>query len=218
MDDRTIPASLEDFLGTTVHELNNFSFALSGFTELLQMEAIADETVRDYLHEISETNARLAQFNNKIAALAGRLSVDLTTISIVELVSLLKNISQFHIEVKEESEQDKVIAIDSLMFNDAIKEIIHFALSCQAQTILKMNLTKVNLNLAFQLSMEAKVFDARKIFKPFYSSRELFNEKGLGLSWLPGYFNALQGNISFHSHKNLHSFHIELPLKTPSEI
>lgn len=197
------PENFADFVGTTVHEINNFLSAINGFSELVMMDMNEDDPHYHYLQEVLNAVDNIQVFSQQLLALVARIPLSKEVIAAAVLLKLFSDFSGADPSLFSEVEIDENITIfmDEKWTERALKELREFSRLCgnDVRIFLKNDsdylLFQWEINLEKQ-SPDITKIDISKLFEPYYSSRNLFSTKGLGLSWLPGFFHRQQGDIS----------------------
>ncbi len=182
-----------DFIGTTVHELNNYLSAISGFAELISLDLHDESCHNDYLAEILSAVDKTSQFNQKLLALAQRIPLDTVATSLAELTTLFERCDLL---ITGAPAFSTMLYCDKKWTGMAIEEVSNFAKLCQSENKLSIEHLTHSSIVYWVISHEMIDIDMNKILTPYYSSRELFSVRGLGLSWLPGFFKRQNGRFS----------------------
>jgi len=199
MDKKNLPENVPEFIGTTVHEINNFIFALSGFSELLHMESSGSDEHLSYLSELGDAIDRLENFGQKLLALTGRISTTIDSTDLKTILSIIDSLAVENITVVNNVAPSFKVDTDIFWMKQAFSELIHFSKSCQSRIEIRIEKKNNRLRLLWMMGDLCVQPNPDTIFQPYYSTRIMFNEKGLGLSWLPGLFDSLNNAISFSS-------------------
>ena len=181
------------FLKTLVHESNNFLSPISGFTEILLMEESFDPKQRSYLEEVTTAVQRHVEFNLQLLMLSGNLNPTTEAVSSDEFIELIDS-GKFNINSK----------LTGLVYFKAsrtwlikvVGALESFATSLQ-QSSTDVCLSKQDnyLRVTTKFSTKPDAIDRSCFFQPFYTSRKLSSEKGLGLCWLPSLMKSMGGEI-----------------------
>ncbi len=181
-----------EFLKTLVHESNNFLSPISGFTELSLMEEQLDPKLRSYLEEIVTAVNRHAEFNQQLLMLSGRLEPVEEAIPSDEFESLLK-----HKKYLFENKLSTPVIFSSnrewlIRVIDALNQFSENLHQSTVRVTLSLHLEQLQLRCYFQAKPGS--VDKDRFFQPFYTSRKLSAEKGLGLCWLPSFMLRMKGD------------------------
>jgi len=193
LDEYVPDLSDESFLKTLVHESNNFLSPISGFTEILLMEDSLDPKHQSYLDEITTAVQRHVEFNQLLLMLSGKLEPRKEDVSSDEFADLFSS-NKFELN---NSLSDAVCfttnrtwmikIVDALMvFADSLQQNSTPILFANENDLFKMTA---------KFSTQPNVINPARFFQPFYTSRKLSSEKGLGLCWIPALMKNLGGKI-----------------------
>ncbi len=198
-----IPENFAEFIGITVHEINNFLSAINGFSQLISIDLDKDDPHYNYLQEIINSVDKTQVFSQQLLALVNRIPLTRQAVTMPELVEMFADIQgkiRCLISTDEIDEKFNIL-MDKNWTQKALSELKKFSRLCGSEVSIVIKneteaiLVKWEVNINYQHLGTTK-FDVNKLFDPYYSSRELFSAKGLGLSWLPGFFYRQQGEIS----------------------
>jgi len=224
--------------GGIAHDFNNILAAIIGFTEL-SVEDVADRpTVEHNLKNVLKSTIRAKELVKQILAFSRksepkRESLSLSPI-LEETITLLRASIPANIDLKVSimSEQDTVIAAP-IEIQQIFMNLITNAYLAMPDSggIIEVSISEVDFdpgsNVYDDISREyiqITVKDSgvgmnpetmRRIFEPFYTTREPGKGTGMGLSVVYGLVNDLQGRVSVESNLGSGSiFRVFLPKAT----
>ncbi len=183
--------STDEFIGATVHELNNFLSSISGFAELGLLDAEPKCTLENYLQEILESVSNNHLFNQRLLLMAGRLPLSIKQHKLSELMDLIQQNSDMNSDISE-----CTLSIDLDWMKCAFIDIKEFVQSQNMHYEIDILLEGQTLNLIWKLSSPQFSLDIEKLFQPYYTSKVLCKSKGIGLAWLPRFFTKQQIELS----------------------
>lgn len=189
------PDSFTDFVGTSAHEINNFLSAINGFTELTLLDMEDGNPNRPYLKEILNSVDHTQIFSQKLLALVGRISLTNEAMSTDDLLQMISETSGIQPSLIQ-NVNAVIVLVDKQWTKIAINELSVFSRFYGNEVNINLKINAEKFVIQWVINIKDKKIDMTKLFEPYYSSRTLFSTKGLGLSWLPGFFYRQQGSIS----------------------
>ncbi len=181
----------EGFLKTLVHESNNFLSPISGFTELALMDIEDNSPIQSYLEEVLFSVRENTEFNQLLLMLSGHHLPALETVSDLDIeIMLMDNIFRF----QQKGEEYKIKSNKNWM-QRLFKTFEVLAYSFKQQIIpLTVEQNNEMVCLEFIFDPGIRRVDVEKLFQPFYTTRSISSEKGLGICWIPAFMKSVQGS------------------------
>ncbi|TDI11662.1 MAG: hybrid sensor histidine kinase/response regulator, partial [Acidobacteria bacterium] len=209
------------------HELNNPLTGVLGFTQILMRTNPQDEATRRNLEKVFREATRcksilenLQSFSNR--SMPERKREDLCDILDGVLAQLSDEFERMDVEVLCETDPDiPAIPVDRLDFKKVVEQLISNACrSMEAQSgprRLRVRLTcledRVHLEVQ-DTGIGIPPEDLERIFDPFYSTADVGQGMGLGLSMVYGIVRDHQGRILVSSRPDEGStFTVDLPMR-----
>ncbi|HYA88957.1 MAG TPA: ATP-binding protein, partial [Nitrospirota bacterium] len=225
--------------GSIAHDFNNILTAIIGYGYLLQNKMASDDPLRLNVDHIIESSNRAAQLTQGLLAFSRKQSIKMTPIKLNETVTRVQKLLSriigedisLHVKLCD-------IELDILADSGQIEQVL-MNLSVNARDAmpsggsLSISTKMVNLDQDFcmvhgygmkgtyaliSVTDTGVGIDARslkKIFEPFYTTKEVGKGTGLGLAIVYGIIKQHSGYINVYSElSNGTTFKIYLPLIT----
>lgn len=196
-----------EFIKTTVHELNNFLSAISGFAELSLMDLDSDSELASYLSEIMLAVNRSSEFNQQLLMMSGAIT---PTAEEIDAEFIQKLLTELKLGTRSFFGNDEHFIGNKSWLKKSFKAIQEFSYSIANEnpelSIIKHAQT---VGFKFEIDLKGREIDLTQFFQPYYSSRTLVSEKGLGLCWLPPLMKHLGGRAEV---KKLEQEKVEIAL------
>ncbi|MFT6731948.1 MAG: hypothetical protein ACJAS9_000122 [Polaribacter sp.] len=228
------PITLDDFTGLLIHSYNNHLSSMMGYAELALLEC-KDDAVGKRLNKSLESGISAVHFGKSILASIGRLQITRSEINFnTWFVSFIKSLQSYfednELVIENLVPDDIEIRTDYSWFSECCVDLIRFLLAFDqnANLTFTSEIESVRINgLAKPPLLEQRVIisinskqvelnekQQQWLFTPFYSSRFLIGEKGIGLAKAKGYFEQIDASIEWD---NESGFTIEIPTVPTSE-
>jgi len=198
----------EDIIGLMVHGYNNYLSGIMGFTELALLDCEQNETSERLQSTLVSTNGAVT-FGKQLLSSIGRLQVSRQELALLSLVQSLCQKQDCQLLVDKEFAA--VVSTNRQWFESCLTDLIQFCRdysktkkavgteqksSEQAEISLSLfcEEDKIKLRLLIdnlQLSDEQQTH----LFEPFYSSRTLLGQSGVGLAMVRGFMRQMKGDL-----------------------
>ena len=223
--------------GGIAHDFNNIVTALIGYGNLLLMQLPEDSPSRHFAEQILVTSERAAELTRKILAFGRKKVFNLEPLDISLLIAGLKNFLERiigeEIEIKTDlSIEDLIVAADGSQVEQVLMNLATNARDAMPQGgLLSISTSRCELDTYFIDShgygeegayaciavtdTGTGMDDAtvKKIYEPFYTTKEPGKGTGLGMSIVYGIIKEHRGFISVDSVPGAGTtFRIYLPL------
>jgi PAS domain S-box-containing protein len=221
-------SALGEMAGGIAHEINNPLSIIKGYVELLKRysnrEVLSQETLKQYLSKIDQTVGRISKIVGGMRRFARESSMDeKTNYSLNKIVEetldiCLEKINNNGIQVDIEwlSSQDIVycrpVEISQVLLN-LINNSYHAVSSLEHPWIkIKLEESQESYRISIidngpGISSEIK----KKLFQPFFTTKEIGVGTGLGLSISKGIVEEHRGRLYFDDSSSNTKFVVELP-------
>lgn len=222
-------ASLGLMLEGIVHEINNPLASVVGFAQMLMSEDIP-ENIREDVRAISDNAKRAADIMNNLTTFARQQKLARTYVNVNDIVRDILEMRANALEVSNISVTTQLEpTLPSTMADATLLQQAFLNLVINAETEMKLAHSKGSL-----LIKTARIADTIQVsftdngpgihevnvahlFDPFFSTREVGQGRGLGLSVCYGVITAHKGHIYVRSELGKGSvFTVELPV-VPAE-
>jgi hypothetical protein len=191
------------FLGLLAHELNNQLSATKGFCELALMDVEIEHPSRKLFEDSLASAGCMARTIEEILAISGRLMMRRQPCIARELARTLPRGVRWN-EQDMSRAGDRALAVDPTWFVR-----VHEALYWLAERFSgKVNDTENRVEvrpgeqawmLVLYLQNWPDKFEPARLFEPFYVTRTVLQEKGMGLAWWPHAVRLNGGTWSWQS-------------------
>jgi len=222
-------ASLGLMLEGIVHEINNPLASVVGFAQMLMYEDIP-ENIREDVRTISDNAQRVADIMNNLTTFARQQKLVRTYVNVNDIVGDTLKMRANALEVSNISVVTQLEpTLPSTMADATLLQQAFLNLVINAETEMKLAHSKGNLLIKTTLIADTiqvsftdngpGILEANlaHLFDPFFSTREVGQGRGLGLSVCYGIIAAHKGHIHVKSQLGKGSvFTIELPV-VPAE-
>lgn len=225
--------------GGVAHDFNNILTAISGYTDLTLQNMRLDDPLREYISEIGQAGDRAAALTKQLLSFSRRGDMSLAVHNLNDSINdtqrmlrrIIKENVAFRIELMPDLHNVKVDAshISQVLVNlvvnagDAMPEGGTITISTR-NTYLDGDIVQENVVVTSGPFVELTVRDTgvgmdentkRRIFEPFYTTKEAGKGTGLGLSTVYGIVRQSGGDISVESEPGKGStFRVFLPAAT----
>jgi len=184
-----------EFIGATVHASNNFLSSLRGFAELAKMSLADPDEVSSYLDEIILANKRAEIFNAELLAMAGCSPVSAHWIDAESFALSVKKNTDDLLPMSTWPDAGLELYLDSKWSGRALAAFAELARYLGAKTSLRLIHDSGWIALVIETATPIEGVQPQRLFEPFYYTRALRSEQGLGLAWLPGLQRKLGGDV-----------------------
>jgi two-component system, cell cycle sensor histidine kinase and response regulator CckA len=222
--------------GGVAHDFNNILTAISGYSDLTLQNMRSDDPLREYISEIRQAGDRAATLTKQLLSFSRRGEMSLAVHNLNDSINdtqrmlrrIIKENVAFRIELMPDLHNVKVDAshISQVLVNlvvnagDAMPEGGTITISTR-NTYLDGDIVQENVVVTSGPYVELTVRDTgvgmdentkRRIFEPFYTTKEAGKGTGLGLSTVYGIVRQSGGDISVESEPGKGStFRVFLP-------
>ena len=222
-------ASLGLMLEGIVHEINNPLASVVGFAQMLMYEDIP-ENIREDVRTISDNAQRVADIMNNLNTFARQQKLARTYVNVNDIVGDTLKMRANALEVSNISVITQLEpTLPSTMADATLLQQAFLNLVINAETEMKLAHSKGSLLIKTALIADTiqvsftdngpGILEANlaHLFDPFFSTREVGQGRGLGLSVCYGIITAHEGHIHVKSQLGKGSaFTVELPV-VPAE-
>lgn len=222
-------ASLGLMLEGIVHEINNPLASVVGFAQMLMYEDIP-ENIRGDVRTISDNAQRVADIMNNLTTFARQQKLARTYVNVNDIVGDTLKMRANALEVSNISVITQLEpTLPSTMADATLLQQAFLNLVINAETEMKLAHSKGSLLIRTALIADTiqvsftdngpGILEANlaHLFDPFFSTREVGQGRGLGLSVCYGIITAHEGHIHVKSQLGKGSvFTVELPV-VPAE-
>jgi signal transduction histidine kinase len=222
-------ASLGLMLEGIVHEINNPLASVVGFAQMLMYEDIP-ENIREDVRTISDNAQRVADIMNNLTTFARQQKLARTYVNVNDIVGDTLKMRANALEVSNISVITQLEpTLPSTMADATLLQQAFLNLVINAETEMKLAHSKGSLLIKTALIADTiqvsftdngpGILEANlaHLFDPFFSTREVGQGRGLGLSVCYGIIAAHKGHIHVKSQLGKGSvFTVELPV-VPAE-
>jgi len=187
----------DEFIGLLVHSYNNHLAAMMGFTELSLLETEQEE-VRERLEMVLESGNQAVILGKQLLSMISRLQVRFVPI---DLVALLEEISKAHqLDFDNQIKQGKVLVdSDAHWLWYCLETVCQFCSQLASQTQFSWQLSHQQQGFRLLLNFSQSPLTAEQreaLFTPYYSSRQLSGGKDIGLAFVKGFVEQMQGKLT----------------------
>ncbi len=225
--------------GGIAHDFNNILSSILGYAELSMVAAEKDSRIFKYANEILKATGRASDLIRQILTFSRQSRQELHPIRVKLLVKealkLLRASLPATIEILQYLEGDEKVLADSTQVHQIVMNLCTNAAQAMEEKggILEINLTKCEKNegegeLPSDLGpgpyLKLSVGDTgpgmgpeilKKVFEPFFTTRETGRGTGLGLSVVHGIVKSIGGEITVRSELGTGTvFNVYLPIFT----
>lgn len=223
--------------GGVAHDFNNILTAIIGYGYMMRMKVENDETLKGYADQILAASERASKLTQSLLALSRKQIINLQPVSlndtIKDLSKLLSRLISEDIELEVFTKDDKLIVMgDRTQLEQVLMNLVTNAKDAMPQggsliietEIIKMDKDYVRTHGYGEIGVYAllSVTDngegidekiKKRIFDPFYTTKEIGKGTGLGLSIVYGIIKQHNGYINVYSEQGKGTtFKIYLPL------
>ncbi|WP_444994281.1 ATP-binding protein [Aliikangiella sp. IMCC44359] len=202
-------SSSEDIIGLTVHAYNNFLSGIMGFTELALLDC-QQETVKSQLDASLESSNQAVHFGKQLLSSVARLQVGLKLYDLDTLLTKINKPNRDLVLMDKEC-GSLLIKTNEEWFLYCINLLIQFCddfsgnIESQVEVSTQANNIKI---IVFNKGLVLNNEQQKKLFNPFFSSRELLGSKDVGLAVVKGFLTQMSGSIHF---QNDQKFVLKIP-------
>ncbi len=223
--------------GGIAHDFNNILTPIMGYADIIKMQLDEDNQIFDEINEIISASYRAKDLVQQILTFSRQSEHELRPIRIQwilkEVIKLLRSSIPTTIEIRQDIESDcSPIMADHTQIHQVIMNLCTNAYHSMREKggVLGVSLSQVNISLEdyhtdLQLTpgkyIKFEVSDSghgmsqdlqKKIFEPYFTTKEEGEGTGLGLSVVHGIIKSFKGHISVYSEiKKGTTFHVYLP-------
>ena len=224
--------------GGIAHDFNNILAAIVGYTELARMNAGREGKVPEYLTHIHNASMRARDLVQQILAFSRKAAQQKAPLQIAsiakEALKLLRATIPATIEIRQEITSSATVLADATQIHQVIMNLCTNAYQAMLETggILAVSVREVDhaadtqsmpheelptgRYLVLEVSDTGSGMDRetqKKIFDPYFTTKELGRGTGLGLAVVHGIVKSHGGKISVYSELGQGStFRIFLPI------
>ncbi len=216
-------SAIGEFVAGVTHELNNPLGAVIGFAELLKLTS-TDEGQRKYLDNIVAGALRCRKIVQNLLSFARQHTPERRVASLNELVEATLSFMQYELHTsnilveKNLASDLPAVVVDSHQIQQVLLNIVNNArqaMEAREGGVLKVVSEYYQGNARVIFTDNGPGISAenlKKIFNPFFTTKEVGKGTGLGLSVSYGIIQEHQGSIHVESELGAYtSFIIELP-------
>jgi hypothetical protein len=191
-------------IGLIVHAYNNHIAAMAGFNELALLQD-DQANAKEYLELAINSSKEAVYLGQSLLASASRLQIEMQDIDLAKVKSWFPKSDS---TIRFELPKNKVLLTHSnlIWLTDCLKEMIEFLtlLASKAKhqaeiTIAVASQVRVNKIIlgVFSNVAELEVSHQSQLFMPYYSSKQMFGTKGVGLAKVNGFLKQTKANINW---------------------
>ena len=223
--------------GGIAHDFNNLLTPILGFAHMISDEAAPHSTVNEFAAEILRAAERASDLNKSLLAFSRKRITQKQPVHLHQLVeSMIPRVAEqltdkHRLDVQLDASVSALPG-DETLLEQVILSLIHNAIQAMPRggslTLATDNVRSDAVDLPGEVASASDTFilltikdtgagitqeNQDKVFEPFYTTRELGQGHGLGLSMAYGIVESHNGFISVSSQPNLGtSFRIYLPV------
>lgn len=211
--------SLGTLAGGIAHDFNNILAAIVGFTELALMKEAAHTATHDYLIEVHDASLRATELVRQILTFSRQVDQEpkplMVQLIINEALKLLKSTLPSMIKIEKDiAKNTKPVLADPTHIHQVIMNLSTNAmhamepdggtLTVEVRQVERSTLDLPDRDLPEQEYIQIKVSDTgcgvskdfqEKIFEPYFTTKEIGEGTGLGLSVVHGIVEDCSGKI-----------------------
>ncbi len=217
------------------HHFNNILMAVMGSANLLQMKMDPADPLRIYVDQIFASAGKAAGLTKGMLAFGGKQAIELKPqkvgAMVMDAAKLLRRLVPDDIELEIAIGDDSMVMADKTLINQALVNLTTNARDAMPQGgRLRIETKRAEIDDAFErahgygtlgtyalvsvtdtgIGMDEKTL--QKVFDPFFTTREVGEGFGLGLSIVYGIVKQHDGYITAYSEPGTGTaFHIYLP-------
>lgn len=220
--------SLGEILSGVAHELNNPLTGVIGYCELL-CETVTDKELKEHVAKINDSALRCKKIIENLLSFARQRRIEKQYSNINELIRQAIEMKTYQLKVDnidvvmDLNEDLPNTMVDPYMIQQVFLNIInnaHFAMAEKrggGRLSIKSEFLKGRIKISFtDTGVGIPETNLKKIFDPFFSTREVGKGTGLGLSVSYGIIKDHNGEIyALSSPGEGTAFIIELPVAQP---
>jgi len=216
----------EDVIGLIVHGYNNYLSGIMGFTELALLDCDQNET-SERLQSTLVSTSQAVNFGKQLLSSISRLQVSQQALALLPLLESL--CQKLDCRLLVDNKFAGVVNTNQQWFESCMTSLIQF---CR-DYINNRNLKGPEKKSSEPSEISLKVFceegtvklylltpgillsdkQDTHLFEPFYSSRTLLGQSGVGLAVVKGFMRQMKGDLVWLPE---HGFEISLPLVSNS--
>jgi len=209
--------------GGIAHDFNNILSAIIGYSELALMKSESDSVIKDDLKEVLTAGGRAKDLVRQILAFSRQSAQEVMPIMpsliVKETIKLLRSATPATIDVKQNIKSDSLIMGDQTRIHQIVMNLCTNAVHAMEENggTLTVDLIDVHFDESFTSQytdlipgkyLKLSVSDTGKgikpdiiasIFEPYFTTKEIGEGTGLGLSVVQGIVKELKGEITVTS-------------------
>ncbi|HVS85881.1 MAG TPA: ATP-binding protein [Gaiellaceae bacterium] len=206
--------------GGIAHDFNNLLTAVGGYARLLRVDE-RDETRRLWLDSILDASSRAAELTHQLLAYSGRQVLRPEPLDLAEIVvsteQMLRRLVPGDVRLLVSAEEGAVVTVDRAQMEEVVLNLVLNARDALggAGTI-ELSVVRGDGEALLTVRDDGAGMteeQRRSAFEPFYTTKEIGEGSGLGLSTVRGIVRQSGGVIEVDSEPGCGStFTIRLPL------
>jgi signal transduction histidine kinase len=214
---------LEEITASIAHELNTPLANIYGFAEfILQSErnpqtlSDAQKILNSAIHA-SEIVKKLMYFSCDLPQRFNQISLQTLVEDALQMLRPSIERAKLRVVLNSELEEDEILSLDSVQMTQVIFNLVSNAIGASnANSEVSINLKKNAKNVLLEVVDQGRGItksNLSRIFEPFFSTKDVGEGMGLGLSVVHGIVRAHGGNVKVESELNKGTiFTVVLPL------
>jgi signal transduction histidine kinase/ActR/RegA family two-component response regulator/PAS domain-containing protein len=223
--------------GGIAHDFNNILTSIIGYNELALMKLETDSEIKDDLKQVLTSCVRATDLVRQVLAISRQSAQELKPIMprviVKEVIKLMRSATPTTIDLKQNIKSDSIVMGDQTQIHQVLMNLCTNALHAMEETggTLTVDLTDVQLDESFTSQyadltpgkyLKLAVSDTgtgikpdiiTSLFEPYFTTKEIGEGTGLGLSVAQGIIKEFNGELTVTSELGKGSiFTVYLPI------